>query len=253
MRPVNLIPKEEQHGSSAPLRGGPLAYIIVGALLGLFLGVLLLVTTSNEVSEKKAESTELSAQIATAEAEASRLASYATFAEIHEQRLATVSNLANSRFDWEKVLRQLALVLPSDIWVSSLTGTVNPEVEGGGGNGLRSSVAGPALEMSGCAGGQEAVADFITSLRDIDGVTRVGVQSSSIGGAGSESGSSESESAVSASGACSKKTLAQFQLVVAFDAAPIPEVPNGESIEVEAPPTETTEEGESSTAAASSE
>jgi Tfp pilus assembly protein PilN len=250
MRPVNLIPKEERHGASAPLRGGPLAYIIVGGLLALFVGVLLLVTTSNQISESKAESKELAAQIETAEAEASKLASYATFADIHQQRLTTVSNLANSRFDWEQVMRQLALVLPDDVWISSLTGTVNPEVEGAGGSGLRAGIAGPALEMAGCARGQEAVADFISSLRDIDGVTRVGVQSSNVGGSGGESGGVESS--VSASGACSGKTLAQFQLVVAFDAAPISEVPTGGSIEVEAAPsTETTEEGESSTAAAS--
>lgn len=253
MRPVNLIPKEERHGSTTPLRGGPLAYIIVGGLLALFVGVLLLVTTGNQISEKKAESKELTAQIDTAEAEAAKLASYASFAEIHQQRLTTVSNLANSRFDWEKVMRQLALVLPDDVWISTLTGTVNPEVEGGGSSGLRSGIAGPAMEMGGCARGQQAVADLISSLRDIDGVTRVGVQSSGIGSAGAE-GAPEGEQSVSASGNCGSQSLAQFQIVVAFDAAPIPEVPTGGAVEAEAaPPAETTEEGEGSTAAASSE
>ena len=33
MRPVNLIPPEDRRGQHAPLRTGPLAYILVGALV----------------------------------------------------------------------------------------------------------------------------------------------------------------------------------------------------------------------------
>ena len=29
-----------------------------------------------------------------------------------EQRVATVTSLADSRFDWERVMRELALILP---------------------------------------------------------------------------------------------------------------------------------------------
>ena len=98
--------------------------------------------------------------------------------------MLTVSNLAKSRFDWERVMRQLALVLPSDVWLTNLTGTVRPgvNVNGGGNISLRESVSGPALSMVGCAVGQEAVARFVSDLKDIDGVTRVGVQSSQLPG-----------------------------------------------------------------------
>ena len=33
MRPVNLIPIEQRHGERAPMRGGPLAYVVIGALV----------------------------------------------------------------------------------------------------------------------------------------------------------------------------------------------------------------------------
>ena len=33
MRPVNLIPPEDRRGEQAPLRTGPLAYVLVGALV----------------------------------------------------------------------------------------------------------------------------------------------------------------------------------------------------------------------------
>ena len=71
--------------------------------------------------------------------------------------------------------------------------------------------------MIGCAKGQNAVAGFIADLKDIDGVTRVAVQSSELSDVESGGGSGEEGT----SGECqAKKFLATFQLVVAFDNAP---------------------------------
>src|SRR5882672_7884003 len=205
MRPVNLIPPEERDGARKAMRGGPLAYIVVGALLAVLGAVTLLVVTDNQISSRTAEAAELKEQTASAEAQATRLAPYTQFHAVSTQRALTVSNLANSRFDWEKVMRQLALVLPHDVWLTNLTGSVRPDVSVGGGESIsmRSSIAGPALSLVGCAAGQEAVAGFVTVLKDIDGVTRVGVQSSQLPG-GDESAS------VSASGGCqTRKFIAQ--------------------------------------------
>jgi Tfp pilus assembly protein PilN len=226
MRPVNLIPLEERSGARKAMRGGPLAYIVVGALLAALGAVTLLVVTDNQISSRTAEVAELTEQTASAEAEATRLAPYTQFHAVSTQRALTVSNLADSRFDWEKVMRELALVLPHNVWLTNLTGSVRPEVSVGSGESIamRSSIPGPALSLVGCAAGQEAVASFVTVLKDIDGVTRVGVQSSQLpgGGSGGESGS------VSASGNCQTHSfIAQFQIVVAFDAAPIPAAATG--------------------------
>ena len=226
MRPVNLIPSEERLGARRPMRGGPLAYIVLGALLAAVGAVTLIVVTDNQISSRKAEAAELRQQTVSAKARADRLAPYTQFHTISNQRTLTVSNLANSRFDWDKVMQQLALVLPHDVWLTNLTGSVRPEVavDGGESISLRSSVAGPALSLAGCAAGQESVARFVTVLKDIDGVTRVGVQSSQLSGGGSGGGSGS----VSASGSCQAgKFLAQFQIVVAFDAAPVPAAATG--------------------------
>ena len=123
-------------------------------------------------------------------------------------------------------MRELALVLPADVWLTNLTGTGSPSVsvEGSGGISLRTSIPGPALELTGCARSQDAVAGFVTTLKDIDGVTRVGVQSTMLGSQQS-SGAASSDSAPSSGGSSSCQTkdfIAQFQIVAAFDAAPIP-------------------------------
>jgi Tfp pilus assembly protein PilN len=253
MRPVNLIPVEERRDGPKPMRGGPLAYIVLGALLAALGAVTLLVVTDNQISSRTTELTELKAQTASAEAEAVRLTPYVQLHSISAQRTETISNLANSRFDWEQVMRQLSLVLPSNVWLTNLTGTVRPDVAVGGGEsiGLRESVAGPALAIVGCAPGQEAVARFVTVLKDIDGVTRVGVQSSELPDSSSGGEGTGSESA---SGGCQTRNfIAQFQIVVAFDAAPIPTSATGETEAVVAPEEAAEPSSESSTTAAEGE
>jgi Tfp pilus assembly protein PilN len=219
MRPVNLIPVEERRDRRGPMRGGPLAYIVLGALLAALGAVTLLVVTDNQIADSKAEVTTLNSEIAAAEARAAESAAYTQFHQVSAQRAETVANLANSRFDWEKVVRQLALVMPSDVWLTNLTGTVKPgvSVNGGASIALRDSIPGPALQIEGCAVGQEAVANFVSRLKEIDGVTRVGMQSSEL-----PTDSGGSEDAVSGGDCQTENFIAKFQIVVAFDAAPIP-------------------------------
>jgi Tfp pilus assembly protein PilN len=220
MRPVNLIPAEERRDGSAELRGGPLAYFVVVGLVALLLGVTLLVITNNEVSSSEAEIARLQRENAAAKAKAEKLVPYSQFSSIHDQRVATITDLANSRFDWERVVRELSLIIPPSVWLTNLSGTASPavSVSGAASIALRSSIQGPALELVGCASGQDAVAAFISDLKDIDGVTRVAVQSSALPSA-AVAGDAEGEAETS--GTCQTRNfIAQFQIVAAFDAAP---------------------------------
>jgi Tfp pilus assembly protein PilN len=252
MRPVNLIPKDERSGGSRAMRGGPLAYIVLGALLAALAAVTVLVVTNNQISDRKAEVTTLNVEIAAAQTRAAESAAYTQFHQVSQQRAETVANLANSRFDWEGVMRQLALILPDDIWLSNLTGTVKPGISVGGGASvaLREAVPGPALQIEGCGVGQDSVAGFISSLKEMEGVTRVGLQSSELPTA--SEGESGGESVSASDGCQTQDFVAKFQIVVAFDAAPIPVAGEGESTEAavaapEAAPAEpTSSEGEAS-------
>jgi Tfp pilus assembly protein PilN len=243
MRPVNLIPPEDRRGDSAPLRTGPLPYALLAGLVALLLGITFLVLTNNQLAESKSEVARLEGEDAAAATKAQSLAHFTQFRTTSEQRVQTVQSLADSRFDWERVMRELALVLPHDVWLVGLTASAAPGVSlegGGGGSGMRAAIPGPALELTGCARGQEAVAGFVTALKDIDGVTRVGVESSELGekeeggasGGGGGSGSDGDECRTHA-------FIAKFEIVVAFDAAPVTsESGEGETV---AAPVETAE------------
>ena len=246
MRPVNLIPPEERPGSRRPLRSGPLAYIVVGALAAAVIAITALVLTENSISEKKSEVTQLQAEQAQITAKAQALSAYTQFDTVSEQRLATVTELADSRFDWPRILHELSLVIPANVQLTSLAGNVAPgaAATGGGGVGLRSGIAGPALEMVGCTTNQAAVASFIEALKDIDGVTRVGFQGSSMGTGGGNA---------TTAGNC-EGGGAQFQLVAAFDAAPVASVEAGGEVAPEtADPEASAESGAETTSSESSE
>jgi Tfp pilus assembly protein PilN len=220
MRPVNLIPPDSRRGQNAPLRSGPLPYIAIGALVAVLLGVTVLVLTGNQISEDKADITRLEAENSVAVARVEKLAAFTQFRNMREQRVATVTSLADSRFDWQRVMRELALIIPPNAWLLELNASAAADTEGleGGGSGLRSFTPGPALELNGCAAGQEAVAGFVTDLKDIDGVTRVAVTSSELAKKESLGGASDASS-----GSCQTRNfIAKFEITVAFDAAPVP-------------------------------
>ena len=235
MRPVDLTPAEERRGAHAPMRTGPVPYLLVGALVAVLAGVTALVLTGNQIADSKSEVAQLEREDAVAAARAERLVAYTQFQTLHEQRVVTIGSLADSRFDWERVMRELSLILPRDAWLVSLNATASPGAATGGesggegsssGSGLRGSAPGPALEIKGCAAGQESMAGFVTALKDIDGVTRVGVESSELAEQESSAAAATGSGVAAAGGGnedCrTRDFIAQFSLVVAFDAAPLP-------------------------------
>lgn len=222
MRPVNLIPAEERRGEAAPSRTGVLSYVVVGVLAAVVLAVTVTVLLSNSISDKEAEVADLEQRDSETAARAASLAPFAEFQQIKEARVETVDALANSRFDWERVMIELSKVIPPRVWLTNLTGTVSPEVEieDGAKTALRSGVEGPALELVGCASSQRDVARLIAAVGDIDGVTRVSAGKSEKPDASAVSG----DQAQPGSTECRTRSfITKFELVAAFDAVEIPD------------------------------
>ena len=207
MRPVNLIPPEDRRGDHAPLRAGALSYVVIGAIAAALIAVVALVLTQNSITEHENEIAQLEVAEAEATQRAQALAPYAEFASLQEQREATITSLADSRFDWERVLRELAIVIPSGIALATLeasTTGASEEISTGDASGA------PSLAMGGCAPSHDVVAEFVAALEDIDGVTRVGLQDSvARGDAG--------ESATTAQGCGTDPKIVDFSLTAVFD------------------------------------
>lgn len=209
MKAVNLIPVEERRGSS----GGSSTptFGVIGVLALLLVAVTAWVVLSNQVGERKAALAQEQSKLAAQQQRAANLKPYAAFAQLQQKRVQTVSQLAQTRFDWEATMHDLARVVTSNVWLTNFKGTVAPGVSvstagGGSGSGsassgsggdttaLRGALPNPAVELSGCATSNDEVAGFVSRLRAMKGVTRVtlasAVKSDASEGAGGTSGGS---------------------------------------------------------------
>lgn len=229
MRAVNLVPAEERRGAGGPGgRSGGAAYVLLGLLAVLVVVVSLNTLGTRSVGEKRSEIASLEVQAARAEAQASELASFSQFAGLRATRRQTVTSLAASRFDWSHAMREVARVIPPNVWLTDLQGTVTPDVTlkttaAAQTSSLRSALAVPAVELVGCTTDQPSVARMVTRMRLIDGVTRVALQSSvkaevaAAGGGGATGGG-----AAAGGGDDCRQGVArfpQFALVIYFDQA----------------------------------
>lgn len=246
MRPVNLIPLDQRRGDAAPVRTGPLAYVVIGFLVVALVAVTAVVMMGNSIDDKKAEAAGLEAQAAETQARAQALSPYVSFQQLRDARVETIGSLARSRFDWERVIREVTKLIPRSVWLQNMTGTVRPDVQldSGAGIALRSSVPGPALELAGCARAQTDIARLIAAINDVDGVTRVtavnGIKPTGDSGGGAES-------AGGSVGACPPSTPS-FQLVAAFDEIAVPEIPGAPGAAVTPAPSSVPTATESGTA-----
>ena len=172
---VNVLPPEERRAAGTAGRSEGAVYAVLGVLA---LAVVLLtasVLAKNGVNDKKTDLAEVTKKAASTEQVATSLASYTSFADLRQKRDATVKQIADGRFDWAHALAEVARTIPKDAWLTSLDGTVR--VDSGGGSGLRSQLAQPAVVVVGCTTSHSAVARVISNLRRIDGVTRVTLES----------------------------------------------------------------------------
>jgi Tfp pilus assembly protein PilN len=173
VRPVNLIPPEDRRGGLAPLRAGALSYMLIGVFAAALIAVVALVLTQNSVTKSENEIAELEVARDEAAQRAEALAPYAEFASLQAQRETTISSLAQSRFDWERVLRELAVVIPPQVSLANIEAS-----SAGGDEADPEAGSAPSLTMLGCAPDHTAVATFVAALEDIDGVTRVALDNS---------------------------------------------------------------------------
>lgn len=185
MKAVNLIPTDVPRGArskgAAFVSGGPVGAYVVLALLALgvmFAGAWAI--TTKQLADKQSELARVEREAQGAEAQTNALKSYTEFAVLASARVETVGGLLDGRFDWAHSLREVARVVPSQIDLTSLVGTVSPtsSVQGAGGASLRTALPVPAVDLIGCAKSQADVARLLARLRTIDGVQRVTLASS---------------------------------------------------------------------------
>ncbi|HVI18185.1 MAG TPA: PilN domain-containing protein [Gaiellales bacterium] len=179
MKPVNLLPPSARPYVSS---GGKSTstYALLGVLGLLVVAAVVYVSTTNKITTSKDQIQTAQAEQAQAQAKAASLQSYGTYSQIASTRISTVASLAVGRIDYERLMRETARVLPSNVWLNSM----DAEAGTGGGTSATPTAASatgsgqPTVHLIGCAKNQDDVAATLVRLRAIHGSDDVALNTS---------------------------------------------------------------------------
>ncbi|WP_205697987.1 PilN domain-containing protein [Conexibacter sp. SYSU D00693] len=227
MKAVNLIPVEARRGGgSAGGHSGGAVYALLGALAVLVVLAGLWVAAGRQADDRRAELADVRAQADAAEARAQALAPFSRFAAVAQSRLQTVQGIAGSRFDWSHTLREVARVIPADVSLEGLDGSVAGSAGAATAGTASASAGGPTLKVTGCTTRNESVARTMAVLRQIDGVASVQLtQSEKQGDRGGPAGATGVAGAAgggSTTASC-RGEAPKFEMTLSFKPVPVDE------------------------------
>jgi Tfp pilus assembly protein PilN len=217
VRPVNLLPREHRRAARAERPGS--AYAVLGVLGVLLVMAIAYVTVANQVKQHTGDANSAAAEADQLEAQAQQLGSFTNFAQIQQTRLASVATVASSRFDWERLMRELSRIMPERSWLQTADASTTTETDTtaaptAAGVG---TPTGPTATLVGCTPRQSDVARMMVRLRQMNRVDDVQLNESV------REASGDTKATVDNCGGFYK-----FDLTVSFAAAtPTQEAPRG--------------------------
>jgi Tfp pilus assembly protein PilN len=204
MRPVNLLPEPHRARVSTGRSGG--AYVLIGVLAAFVVMATVYALTANQVNSRKTQEAKASQEAQRLEAQTASLKNFGDFMQVKQTRLNSVRELAGGRFDWERFMRELSLVLPRGSWIKEVDASTTGSAEAG-----TPATGQPSAKLTGCTPRQPETAKLMVRLRRLHRVDDVTLKESA----------QESTGGAATLANCGK--LYAFDITVSFLAAPPPE------------------------------
>jgi Tfp pilus assembly protein PilN len=172
MRAVNLLPRDEVVRSFEAKRG-----VVFGGAFGAALVTAALVSMSisagGAVGDKQAQLDTLHAEIAAVPAPVVKDTSTDdALAAVKTARIGALSAALTSRVAWDRVLRQVSLVLPEDVWLTNLSADAPQAAT------PVADAASSGFALTGSTYSLNGVARFLSRLSVIPDLKNVRLQSS---------------------------------------------------------------------------
>jgi Tfp pilus assembly protein PilN len=172
VRAVNLLPskkeiRERRRQAPVAALGGVAGVVAVTAVLAFWF-----LNASSAVSERQGEVDALRAELAAIPAPAPRDTSGDTLRQEKAARVTALSAALGKRVAWDRVLRELSLVTPNDVWLTTLQAT-SPTASG-------SSMGGGAFSISGRTYSHDSVARLLARLSLVPDLDQVKLEKSTL-------------------------------------------------------------------------
>jgi len=170
MRAVNLLPRDEAKRSFEAKRGVVFGGI-AGAALATAVVASMTMSAGGSVSGKQEELDALRAQVAAIPpVQVNDTSKEDALAAEKGARVGALSAALSGRVAWDRVLRQVSLLLPEDVWLTNLTAAA-PDA-------AQPSATASGFTLTGATYSQNGVARFLARLAVIPDLANVRLQSS---------------------------------------------------------------------------
>jgi Tfp pilus assembly protein PilN len=184
VRAVNLLPREAPRPKRRALPLTTQLLVGIPLLAVALVGVLWLLAGSG-ISGKRQTLAELRAELAALPAPKVTVARNPNLTLHHQERVAALAGALDGRLAWDRILRHIAAVIPSDVWLTKLA-TLSDSTS------QTPTTAAPPLtttetpvatapeqvEIGGYTYSQEAVARFLSRLDVVPDLSAVQLRSS---------------------------------------------------------------------------
>jgi Tfp pilus assembly protein PilN len=190
VRAVNLLPGDEQSQGRTvpplPVLAGCVGTVLISALLAV-----MFLSASAGVAKKQHALEQIQAQYAAIPAPAPASPVVAELPQQRQTRVTALATVLGQRVAWDRLLREVSQVVPSDVWLVTLNALApsvspaNTATPAGGGAPQQSFL------VTGCTYSQDSVARFLARLSvvpDLSAMTLGKSESSSSGGGGGGGG-----------------------------------------------------------------
>lgn len=118
MRAVNLLPKDEGRTRRAP--GGVAVTAVVGSVLVTAAMAFLFLNAASSVSANRTELDSLKAQLAAVPAPPPTPTGQSALETEKSMRISKLSAALSQRVAWDRLFREISLVLPEDVWLETM-------------------------------------------------------------------------------------------------------------------------------------
>ncbi|HET8607216.1 MAG TPA: PilN domain-containing protein [Gaiellaceae bacterium] len=174
MRAVNLLPRELEQGRKGPAK--PVIFGCAGAVLATAVLAVGYLNASSKVGDENKQLASVQAQIAALPQPQAPPATVSAIPAERQARVAALTSALAQRVPWDRVLREVSLVLPDDVWLTSLQASAPQPAPAGAAPVSATNASG--FTMVGSTYSQAAVARLLARLSVVPDLENVSLSTS---------------------------------------------------------------------------
>jgi Tfp pilus assembly protein PilN len=168
MRAVNLLPRQDTESKAPPVPviAGCIGTVVVGAVLAM-----MYLSGSSQISHQRAALQRLQAEYMAIPSPPAPSPVVSELPQQRQNRTTALATVLAQRVAWDRLLREVSQVVPSDVWLVNLNAQAPSTAAPARGASVTPVVG---FAVTGCTYSQDSVARFLARLAlvpDLSGVT----------------------------------------------------------------------------------